>query len=66
MSRCTVVLTVICCLLFATGSFADVTIDPDYNLGTDTWNYEVTMDSWQDVDEFYVYMDPNMQVQLSN
>ena len=61
MSRRAVVLTVICCLLFATGVFADVTIDPDYNAGTDTWNYHVTMGAAVELQTFQVYLDPNME-----
>jgi len=59
MSRCVVVLAVICCLLFATGAFAAVSVDPSYS--ADTWNYHVTMTGSGDLGTFYVYMDPNMQ-----
>jgi len=49
------------CLLFATGALADVTIDPNYDLATDTWSYAVTMDAWDDSGVFQVYLGPNMQ-----
>lgn len=58
--RCVVVLGVVCCLLFATGAFAAVSVDPSYSTTTDTWNYHVTMTSSGDLGTFYVYMDPNM------
>ena len=62
MSRYVVVLSVICCLLFATGAFAEVTVEASYIAGTDTWNYHVTMTGgWADLGTFQVYMDPNVQ-----
>ncbi len=61
MWRCTIVLSVICCLLLATGALAAVTVDASYTAATDTWNYHVTMDNWSDLGTFQVYMDPNVQ-----
>ncbi len=61
MPRHLVMLAIIGCLLFATSAYAIVSVDPDYNAATDTWNYHVTMDAAFDLGTFYVYMDPNME-----
>lgn len=61
MSRYVVVLSVICCLLFATGAFADVTVVPSYSAATDTWNYQVIMGAAAELQTFQIYLDPNME-----
>ncbi len=61
MSRYLVILAVIGSLLFATGAFAAVSVDPSYSAATDTWNYHVTMDAPAELYKFQIYLDPNMQ-----